>query len=175
MGKNGASFGNRRTKKGVNKYKQGIYNLENTEKYIGILPIKFFSSWEFAFCRYCDINDNIVKWSSESLEIPYQTTNNMGQVETHRYYPDFYVEMTNITNPEKYDRLVIEIKPKHETEPPVEPKSTTIKTLENYQYSLKTFKTNLHKWAFTKQWCDRHHLTFLIVTEDDLKKRGLIK
>jgi len=175
MGSNRAAFGNRKNKKGVNRYKQGIYNLENVEKYIGILPIRCYSSWEFAFCRYCDMSNNISKWSSESLAIPYQTTNDNGKVEIHRYYPDFYVEMVDTTNSEKHDRLVIEIKPKHETEFPKAPQKQTTKTLETYQYSLKTFKTNLHKWAFTKEWCERHHLKFLIITEVDLKNKGIIK
>ena len=46
--------------------------------------------------------------------------------------------------------------------------------LENYEYSLKMFKKNLHKWAFTKEWCERRGLKFKIITEDDLKKYKLI-
>ena len=175
MGANNASFGNRRTKKGKNKYIQGLYNLENEEKYIGIMPIKYFSSWELGFCRFCDLNDRVLKWSSESLEIPYQIKNSLGIIETHRYYPDFYIEMIDNNDPERYDRFVIEIKPKHETEPPKQPQRETLKTLETYQYSLTAYKKNIHKWHFTKDWCDRHSLKFIIISEDDLKKYGIIK
>ena len=174
MGSNNAQFGNRKTKSGKNKYKQSFYSLQNPDKYIGILPIKCFSSWEYAFCKFCDLNNTVIKWSSESLEIPYITTNNNYEPENHRYYPDFYVEMLNTFDPDRYDRLVIEVKPKHETEAPKAPVKQTLKMLENYEYSLRTFKKNLHKWAFTKEWCEKRGLKFLIVTEDDLKKRGLI-
>lgn len=127
----------------------------------------------FFFCKWCDSNDKVLKWSSESLEISYQITNNIGKIENHRYYPDFYVEMIN-NDPEKYDRFVIEIKPKSEIQQPSPPKRQTLKMLENYEYALKTYKKNIHKWAFAKEWCERKGLKFIIITEDDLKKRGLI-
>jgi len=155
------------------KYRQGKYTLVNSNKYIGLLPILYRSSWEFFFCKWCDANEKVIKWSSESLEISYQITNNIGKIENHRYYPDFYVEMIN-DNPDNYDRFVIEIKPKSEISPPTPPKRQTLKMLENYEYALKTYKKNIHKWAFTKEWCVRKGLKFIIITEDDLKKRGLM-
>lgn len=153
---------------------KGMYSPQNPNKYIGHLPILYRSSWEFAFCKFCDLNENVVKWSAESLEIPYQITNKLMQVENHRYYPDFYVEMVT-SQVDRYDRLVIEIKPKHETILPVEQTTQSLKMLENYEYALKTYKKNLHKWAFSKDWCERHGLKFIIITEDDLRKKGLIK
>lgn len=175
MARNRSTLGNQRNKKtGKNKYKQGTYPIQNPNKYIGQLPVLFRSSWEFAFCKFCDLSDTVVKWSSESLEIQYNIINSSGVVETHRYYPDFYVEMIDNSNPDKYDRLVIEIKPKKETDPPAAPVKQSLKMLENYEYSLKTFKTNLHKWAFAKEWCERRNLKFIIITEEDLRKRGLI-
>ena len=166
MARNRARIGNK-------KYKQGKYNLQNPTKYIGITPILYRSSWEFAFCLWCDVNEKVIKWSSESLEIQYQIKNGLGQLENHRYYPDFYVEMTGDT-PDAYNRFVIEIKPKAEIDQPSPPKKQTLKMLENYEYALKTYKKNLHKWAFAKDWCVRRGLKFIIITEDDLKKRGLI-
>lgn len=175
MARNRSTLGNHRdSKTGKNKYKQGSYPIQNPNKYIGQLPILYRSSWEFAFCKFCDMNDKVVKWSSESLEIPYKITNSSGEIETHRYYPDFYLEMSDGSDTERYDRLVVEIKPKSETEPPTAPVKHSLKMLENYEYSLKTYKKNLHKWAFTKDWCEKRGLKFIIITEDDLKKRGLI-
>ena len=172
MALNNSNLKTRRKKDGTPS--KGYYTTQNPSKYIGIMPISYKSSWEFAFCRFCDINDKVVKWSSESLEIPYKLTNKIGQTENHRYYPDFYLEMISHTDKEKYDRLVIEIKPKHETLPPIQPIRQTLKMLENYEYSLNTFKKNIHKWAHTKEWCAKHNLKFIIITEDDLKKKGLI-
>jgi hypothetical protein len=153
---------------------KGMYSPQNPIKYIGHLPILYRSSWEFAFCKFCDLNEKVIKWSAESLEIPYQITNKLMQVENHRYYPDFYVEMVT-DQIDRYDRLVIEIKPKHETILPIEQTTQSLKMLENYEYALKTYKKNLHKWAFSKDWCERHGLKFIIITEDDLRKKGLIK
>lgn len=171
MGLNRAKVITQRKKDGSPS--KGAYILQNKEKYIGLLPILYRSSWEFAFCRFCDLNDKVVKWSCESLEIPYKTTNSKGQVENHRYYPDFYVEMT-ANEPDKYQKLVIEIKPKHETQFPIKQKTQSLKKMENYQYALMTYKKNLHKWTFTKEWCERRGLKYVIITEDDLKKKGLI-
>jgi hypothetical protein len=157
------------------RYKQGKYLLQNLEKYLGNpSEIIYRSSWEHAFCRFCDINQNVRRWSAEGLVIPYQITNDKNQVENHRYYPDFYLEMITNGDSEKYDRVVIEIKPKAETNPPKAPQKQTLKMLENYEYSLRTYKKNLHKWAFTKDWCEKRNIKFIIITEDDLRKKGLI-
>jgi hypothetical protein len=174
MSQNRTPLGNRRTKDNKNKYKQGKYYLLNPEKYIGHPPILYRSSWEYAFCKFCDTNEKVKKWSSEGLEIKYQITNNNYELETHRYYPDFYLEMIQNGDPEKYDRIIVEIKPKSETEPPKPPKRQTLKMLENYEYSLNTYRKNLHKWAFTKEWCEKRGIKFIIITEDDLIKKGLI-
>ena len=160
---------NKRTR----KYKQSYFLPLKPNKYIGITPILCRSSWERAFCKFCDMNDNVVKWSSESQEIPYQIMVN-NKLEIHRYHPDFYIEMTNNNDPERYDRLVIELKPKHETVEPVKPKKQTLKMLENYSYSCMTYKKNLHKWAYAKDWCEKRNFKFIIITEDDLRKKGLI-
>lgn len=156
------------------RYKQGNYVVLNPKKYIGKTPIVYRSSWEFAFCKFCDMNENVIKWSSESFYIPYQITNDIGQLETHRYYPDFYIETTNPNDPERHNVLIIEIKPKSETAIPKVPKKQTLKMLENYEYSLRMFKKNLHKWAYAKEWCEKRHSTFKIITEDWLKDKGLI-
>ena len=165
MAVNSAKLGNR-------KYRQGNYLLQNSNKYIGQLPIKYRSSWEHAFCKFCDLNDKVIKWCAEFLVIPYQISVN-GQLENHRYYPDFYIEIVS-DNPEKYDRFVIEIKPKNDLFLPPQPKRQTLKMLENYEYSLKMYHKNLHKWAFAKDWCERRGVKFKIITEDDLKKYKLI-
>ncbi len=173
MGLNRAKVKTKRLKNGLPS--KGNYLIQNSEKYIGSYPIEYRSSWEFAFCRFCDLSQNVIKWSAEGVEIPYQIVNNRTQMlENHRYYPDFYVETINSNNPETYNRLVIEIKPKSETEMPVQPKTQTLKMLENFEYAQITYKKNLHKWAFTKEWCEKRNLQFKIITEDWLRSKGLI-
>lgn len=173
MSKNPAQLGNRRNyKTGKSKYKQGKFIPQNLDKYIGSIPILYRSSWEYAFCRFCDINEKVRKWSAEEIVINYEMLNN-GKLEKHRYIPDFYLEMTG-NDTETYDRVIVEIKPKHETKPPVPPKRPTLKMLENYEYSLKMYKKNLHSWSYAKEWCEKRHMKFIIINEDYLKKKGLI-
>lgn len=175
MSINPAPLGNRRNRKnGKLMYHQGYFVPKNVEKYIGNTPILYRSSWELAFCRFCDLNENIKKWSTESLGISYQIRNNNNQLVDHKYIPDFYIEMTSSSDSEKYERLLIEIKPKSETLHPNPPKKETLKALESYKYSLDTFKQNLQKWSYAKEWCNKRNMKFIIITEDDLKKRGLI-
>jgi hypothetical protein len=160
---------------GSKRYKKGFYIIQNPEKYIGNpQEVIYQSSWEFAFCKFCDLNDRVIKWCGEGLQIAYQITNDIGTIETHRYYPDFYLEMNTPGDKEKYEKFLIEIKPKKDCEFPVQPKTQTLKMLENYEYALRTHKKNLYKWAFTKQWCEKRGIKFIIVTELDLKKKGLI-
>ncbi len=168
-------MGRNRSNGNKKKYHQGIYVLQNVEKYLGNpTNIQYLSSWEFFFCRWCDLNDNVRKWSSEEIQIPYHISNSIGQTEVHRYFPDFYMEMVKPGDPDFYDRIIVEIKPKSSTQPPKKPKKQTMKMLENYEYSLRTYKKDLHKWAYARDWCKKRNLKFVIITEDDLKSKGLI-
>ena len=72
------------------------YIPRNPEKYIGKTPIISRSSWELSFMKWCDSNPSILKWSSETIEIPYSHPffkSNNGLPQTRRYYPDFYLEV----------------------------------------------------------------------------------
>ena len=54
------------------KFAQGRYNLKNPQKYIGLKTPLFRSSWEFAFMKFCDESPSIMRWSSETVKIPYR-------------------------------------------------------------------------------------------------------
>ena len=44
------------------------YHPERPEKYVGDAKnIICRSSWERKFCRWCDLNENIIKWGSEEF------------------------------------------------------------------------------------------------------------
>ena len=54
------------------KYNQGFYNLMNPDKYKGDPGrVIYRSSWEFAFCKYLDTTESILKWSCEQPIITY--------------------------------------------------------------------------------------------------------
>ena len=73
------------------------------------------SSWERKFCRWCDLNENILEWGSEEFCIPYRSPVDR---RVHRYFPDFIIKVREQTGDVK--RYVIEVKPKKQTRPPVQ-------------------------------------------------------
>ena len=52
------------------------------------------SSWERKFCRWCDLNENILAWGSEEFCIPYISPIDN---RVHRYFPDFLIKVKEST------------------------------------------------------------------------------
>ena len=101
----------RRNEKNFYKpFKQGVYFPTRPEKYVGATPIIYRSSWELKFFRWCEVNDNVLEWTSESNIIPYRNPNT-GRM--HRYFVDNSVVIKEGSNISKY---LIEIKPKKQKE-----------------------------------------------------------
>ena len=147
------------------KYIQGYYILQNPEKYIGNPnEIIYRSSYERRFCFYCDLNPKILKWGSEVVTIPYKDY--LGK--KHQYYIDFYVELENKLNMDIHKRLLIEIKPLKETNPPNRPGNYNAKALERYKNELETYYKNLAKWDAAKKYAKKHGMEFIIITEKHL-------
>jgi hypothetical protein len=153
------------------KYHQGVFIPKNKDKYIGICPVKYRSSWEFYFMNYLDNNENITKWSSETITITYFDLRN----KSHRYFPDFYYEIKNPSNPALMDRVLVEIKPLKEITPPERPLNETEKGLKNYEYGIRTHIKNKLKWNAAIEHCNRHGMKFVVITEEHLKKYGIMK
>ena len=87
---------------------KGKYTVNDVSKYVGD-PTKviYRSLWERRFMVFCDTNDKIVKWASESIVVPY-----ISPVDNkpHRYFVDFIVKYLDKDNKETV--TLIEIKPK---------------------------------------------------------------
>ena len=160
-----------RKRNGKKRYNQGFYKIFNTDKYMGD-PTKciYRSSWEFKFMLYLDRTDKILRWGSENITIPYQDEKG----KWHRYYPDFYYEISIGGNPHNFTRVVAEIKPKKETIYPKTPKKQTTKAFESYEYQLKTYQKNLYKWTKAITWCERNQMKFVIIHEDHLKANNIM-
>ena len=89
------------------RYKSGKFVPRKPEKYIGdIHNIIYRSSWEGRFCLYCDQNPNIIKWSSEPVQIEYW---NPIDKKTHTYHPDYYIKVQKIDG--STEDWILEIKP----------------------------------------------------------------
>lgn len=152
------------------KYAQGVYPIKNSDKFMGNEEKCYYrSSYELKFMVYCDNSDHIVKWGSEMVAIPYYDWDG----KEHRYFIDFIVEDKNGV------KWLIEVKPLEETlqvlknEPPPEPKKESSKALENYEYALKQWSLNRHKWAQAKQYAENRGYKFKIITEENLNKTNL--
>jgi len=141
----------------VSKFAQGIYKVTNTDKYAGRREPRYRSGWEHAFMRFCDSNDNIIQWASESISIPYRhpLTGKMTM-----YVPDFLVMYRDKNNQVRAE--VIEIKPK---------KQSVIESRASAR-DRAIVAVNYAKWDAAQKWCRRQGLTFRVVTEDDIFHQG---
>jgi hypothetical protein len=141
----------------ANKFQQGPYVVLNPQKYAGKGVPKYRSGWELAFMRFCDSNDHIISWSSESLVIPY--INPLTGKKT-RYIPDFLIQYRNKHN--KVVTELIEIKPKKQ--------SVLESKASNRDRAIVAI--NYAKWAAAQKWCQRNGLIFRVITEDDIFRQG---
>lgn len=141
------------------RFKQGYYKCINPSKYIGKGDIIYRSGLELKFMLWCDKTDTIVKWSSESVIIPYYDS---FQKKHRKYYIDNFVEIQegNIIK-----RYLVEIKPHKQT---IEPKTTKGKRKANLLYEKIMYQNNCDKWKFAKDFAKKHDMEFIIITEREL-------
>jgi len=140
---------------------KGKYKVKNPSKYEGdCTKVIFRSLWERQFFRWCEDNDNVVKWSSESVVIPYRckTDNRM-----HRYFMDVKVKFRNGKT------YLIEIKPEIQTQPPKQPKRKS----QKYLKEVMTYVKNTSKWEQAEIYCEKRGWEFKIFTEKTLKSLGI--
>ncbi len=144
-------------------FKQGYYNPTYPEKYSGEKPIIYRSSWELKWMKWCDHNEKILKWGSETVKIPYISKLDG---KSHTYYPDgvMLVE-TEEGNTKKF---LVEIKPKNQLVKPNPPKKNSKKAFESYQWTAKEYIKNMSKYEYAKEWCRKRGFKFIIMTEDIL-------
>lgn len=153
----------------MTKFKQGWYKLVNPEKYIKPLDeymesskdgyVFYKSSLEYKAVRYADFNPHITKWGLEPFGIPYIKPTD-GKI--HRYYIDLFIIINNV-------KVLIEIKPKSQTLKPRMPCKKTARSIMNYQQALQTYFINQAKWKSAAEFCKKHQMRFIILTDEDLK------
>lgn len=141
----------------MSNFAQGIYKITNPQKYVGKREPRYRSGWELSFMKFCDGNDNILQWASESISIPYRhplTGKNTV------YVPDFFVvyrTKNNLTRAE-----IVEIKPK---------KQSILESKASAR-DRAVVAVNYAKWDAATKWCRRQGLTFRVITEDDIFHMG---
>ena len=139
------------------RYTQGIFIPRNKEKFLGSKAI-YRSSLELRFMKFCDNNQNVVKWGSENVVIPYL---NPLDGKIHRYFVDNFVQ---IKEGEKIKRYLVEIKPSKQLLPP----TTKYRKKSNLIYEQTMYITNQAKWQAAREWCNKKGLEFIILTEKHL-------
>jgi len=141
----------------MSKFANGIYQVKNPQKYVGKRSPRYRSGWEFAFMTFCDNNDHIVQWASESITIPYR---NPLTGKNTIYVPDFLVQYRTKNN--QVITELIEIKPK---------KQSVIESKASAR-DRAAVAVNYAKWDAAMKWCKRNGLIFRVITEDDLFVNG---
>lgn len=134
---------------------------KNTIKYIGdYTKINCRSLWERKFCKFLDENVNILRWSFETLKIPYKSPVDN---QLHYYIPDFIVEKK--TKSGEVETMIVEIKPAKQTKKPEMGKRKSKKSFLNENI---TFAINTSKWDAAKKFCESNSWKFIILTEKEL-------
>jgi hypothetical protein len=129
------------------------YSPNNPQKYVGD-PTNIIcrSLWERNICKFCDMNESVVKWSSEEMVIPY--TNPLDR-KLHNYYPDFVIQFKNN---EGLKTWMVEVKPK---------KQTYLKENASKQEKI-TWIINTAKWEAAKRFCEKNNMEFKVITEKEI-------
>lgn len=140
------------------EYRQGVYRPVNSFKYSGHGNPRYLSSWELKFFKWCDRNPHVVKWSSESVCLPYVSPVD-GKM--HKYFVD---NVVHINEGGKIVKYLIEIKPSKQTRPP---KSHGNKKRSTVVYENVQWNVNQAKWLAARDWASKNGYIFQIVTEKD--------
>ena len=141
----------------MSKWAQGVYEVINRHKYVGLNNPRYRSGWEHSFMRFCDTNDNILQWASESIKIPYQHPITGRQT---IYVPDFLITYRTRDNTMRAE--LIEIKPKGQS----------VISEGQKPRDRAVVAVNYAKWAAAQKWCARQGLSFRVITEDDMFRNG---
>ena len=138
-------------------FRQGIYTVRNSGKYVGKREPRYRSGWEMTFMMFLDSNDNIVNWASESISIPYRNPITGKQ---SMYVPDFFVTYRDRNNTTRAE--LIEIKPK---------KQSLIESRMSDR-DRAVVAVNYAKWDAATKWARRNGLIFRVINEDMIFHQG---
>lgn len=139
---------------------KGKFQPRNPQKYLGDpTNIVYRSRWELVFMGWLDKHPGVLQWGSEELIIPYRSPIDN---RIHRYFPDFIIKKK--TPDGKVDTVVVEIKPKAQTQPP----SIQTKATKRYITEVQQWGINSSKWKAAENYCKDRGWKFEIITEKEL-------
>lgn len=152
----------KRTRKSRRKSYQGSYQIQRPEKYVGDHKnVVYRSLWERQVFVWCEMRDEVVKWGSECVVIPYPCPNDPTKM--RRYFVDVFIEFSDGR------RVLVEIKPDVETRPPEKGKKGQARLLKESQ----TYAMNASKWHAAKRFAKQRGFDFEVWTEHTLINLGM--
>ena len=140
-------------------FRQGVYSPVNRLKYKGSKNPFYRSGWELKFFKFCDVNPNVLEWTSETVIIPYISPIDN---KPHRYFVD---NMVYIKEGDVKKRYLIEIKPSKQTVAPTVSKHKKKSTVIYEQVTYVQYKS---KWEAAVNYAKKHNMEFKILTEKEL-------
>lgn len=141
----------------MTRWAQGVYEIINPAKYVGRKKPRYRSGWEHSFMRFCDTNENVLQWASESISIPYRHPLT-GKITN--YVPDFLITYRTKDNTMRAE--LIEIKPK---------KQSVVESRMSSR-DRAVVAINYAKWDAATKWSRRNGLVFRVITESDMFHTG---
>lgn len=143
-------------------FQQGYYTLMNPQKYIGDpTKIIFRSSWEKKFCVFCDLNEKVLSWSSETIQVPYL---HPIDAVTKIYNVDFFMKIRKDDGTET--NYIVEVKPSKKLVKPKAPEvRITEKKMNGHLVQMKEYLINMHKFKAAQEWAKARGWQFILVTE----------
>lgn len=140
-------------------FSQGFFKPLHPEKYVGdVNRIRYMSSWELVADKFFDNNPNVLRWSSETIAIPYIKPTDK---KIHRYFPDYWIEYKDKTG--KVIHEIVEIKPYDQVMGKFRAKKTKNLLAEQVTYAI-----NKAKWIAAVAYCNQQGWKFRIITERQL-------
>lgn len=140
-------------------YKQGIYEVQNWEKYKGTKMPRYLSNFELVFFSWADRSPNVLEWSAECFVVKYfnPVKNRMA-----RYIVDVYMKYKTVNG--EIREALIEIKPENQTHPPKKGN----KSNKSYAEAYATWLINEAKWQEAQKYAKDRGWEFRIITENQL-------
>ena len=131
----------------------------NPEKYLGdVKKIFARSSWEVTCMKFFDSRQDVIKWGSEEVIIPYLSPEDN---RVHRYFPDFFIEYKDKDG--NIIREIVEVKPQHESE----------EKFAKSERSKNALMVNEAKWKAAALFCESRGMKFRVLTEKSIFHQGV--
>jgi len=142
-------------------YCQGVYEIQNWDKYMGTKNPTYRSSWERDFFTWADRSPAVIEWGSEIIVVPYWCK---VKQKKRRYMVDILIKYKNRYGDIKTE--IVEIKPASQVCAPKKGR----KKPSTYLEEQLTWQVNVSKWEAATKYAEERGWRFRIMTENEMYK-----